>query len=212
MLVVHGTADPLLPYGQMVGVFNSAKGPKGLLALKGAEHANWIVPSTKWFNSALRSTTDFFDAYLRGNKTALARISKDGQRGVSTMYFAPNPTSHITIPVPPQPKTDLHATVTPSTNLSNGQTITIHWSGYLPGKTVNIVECSSASAASCDISGGRILTSDPTGTGTTTLSIVEGRVGTGNCDAAHSGCQVAVNDAGLETPSATIRIPITFAP
>jgi dienelactone hydrolase len=210
MLIVHGTADALLPYGQMVGVFNSAKGPKGLLALEGAGHTNWLVPS-KWFNSALQTTTDFFAAYLRGDKTALVRLSKDGQRGVSTMYFAPNPGSKTTIPIPPQPKTDLHATVTPGKNLSNGQTITIHWSGYLPGKTVNIVECSSDSAAGCDIAGGRILTPDPTGTGTTTLQVVEGNVGTGICDAAHPGCQVAVNDAGLETPSATVRIPITFA-
>ena len=212
MLIVHGTADALLPYGQMVGVFNSAKAPKGLLALKGAGHGNWLVPSSKWFNSALQTTPDFFAAYLRGDKTALARISKDGQRGVSTMYFAPSPGSKTTIPIPPQPKTDLHATVTPNTNLSNGQTVTIHWSGYLPGMTVNIVECSSDSAAGCDIAGGRILTPDPTGTGTTTLTIVEGKVGTGNCGADHSGCQVAVNDAGLETPSATIRIPITFGP
>jgi fermentation-respiration switch protein FrsA (DUF1100 family) len=211
MLIVHGTADALLPYGQMVGVFNSAKGPKGLLALKGAGHSNWIAPSSKWFTSALQSTTDFFNAYLRGNKTALARISKDGKPGVSTMYFAPNSRSRLTIPLPPQPKTDLHATVSPSTNLSSGQTVTIHWSGYLPGKTVNIVECSSDSATGCDIAAGRILTPDPTGTGTATLTIVEGKVGTGICDADHSGCQVAVNDAGLETPSATIRIPITFA-
>ena len=128
------------------------------------------------------------------------------------MYFAPTPGSSITIPIPPQPKTDLHATVTPSTNLSNGQTVTVHWSGYLPGKTVNVVECSSDSAAGCNIAGGRILTPDPTGTGTTTLTIVEGKIGTGICGADHLGCQVAVNDAGLETPSATIRIPITFGP
>jgi fermentation-respiration switch protein FrsA (DUF1100 family) len=87
MLVVHGTADALLPYSQMVGVFNSAKGPKGLLALNGAGHGNWLAPSTKWFRSAFQTTTDFFAAYLRGDKAALARIPADGQHGVSTMHF-----------------------------------------------------------------------------------------------------------------------------
>ena len=213
ILIVHGTADALLPYGQMVGVFNGAQGSKGLLALTGAGHGNWLTPSSKWFGSAFQATTDFFAAYLRGDKAALARLPADRQRGVSTIHFVPKPGSTTTIPTVPQPRTNLHATVTPHTNLANGQTVTVHWSGYLPGKVVNILECSSNSAAGCNITGGRILTPDPTGKGTTTLEIVAGQVGTGVCDAAHPGCQVAVNDAGLVTPpAATIRIPITFAP
>jgi dienelactone hydrolase len=213
ILLVHGTADALLPYSQMVGVFNGAKGPKGLLALNGAGHGNWLAPSSKWFRSAFQATTDFFAAYLRGDKAALTRIPADGQQGVSTMHFVPKPGSTTTIPTVPQPKTNRHATVTPHTNLTNGQTVTVHWSGYLPGKVVNIVECSSNSAAGCNIAGGRLLTPDPTGKGTASLQIVEGQVGVGVCDAAHPGCEVAVNDAGLEAdPAATIRLPITFAP
>jgi hypothetical protein len=127
------------------------------------------------------------------------------------MYFVPKPGSTTTIPTVPQPRTNLHATVTPHTNLANGQTVTVAWSGYTPGKVVNIVECSSDNAAGCDIAGGRILTPDPTGKGTVSLEIVAGQVGTGVCDAAHPGCQVAVNDAGLQAPAATVRIPITFA-
>jgi dienelactone hydrolase len=212
LLVVHGTDDALLPYDQMVGVFNRAKGPKGLLSLEGAGHANWLTPSAKWFKSAVQTTVEFFDAYLRGDKAAIARLTSDGQRGVSTVHFDAKRGSTMTIPTPPQPRTDLHASVTPSTNLTSGQSVTIHWSGYLPGKTVNVVECSSDSATGCDIAGGRILTPDPTGTGTISLTIVEGKVGTGTCDTTHDGCQIAVNDAGLEAPSATVRIPITFAP
>jgi dienelactone hydrolase len=213
MLLVHGTADALLPYSQMVGVFNSAKGPKGLLALNGAGHANWLTPSSTWFSSALQATTDFFAAYLRGDKAALTRIPAAGQPGVSTMHFVAKPGSTTTIPTVPQTKTDRHATVTPHTNLTNGQTVTVTWSGYLPGKVVNIVECSSNSAAGCDIATGRILTPDPTGKGTASLQIVEGQVGVGVCDATHPGCEVAVNDAGLEAdPAATIRLPITLAP
>jgi hypothetical protein len=212
MLVVHGTADALLPFSQMVGVYNDAKGPKGLLALEGADHFAWIAPSSKWFNNAVQTTTDFFEAYLRDDKTALNRIVTDGRPGVSRVYFAPKPGSTSTIATIPQPKTHLRATVSPETNLTGGQTVTVAWSGFQAGKVVNVLECSSASATGCDISGGRILTPDPTGMGTVSLSIVEGAVGSGVCDATHPGCQIVVNDAGLETPAATIRIPITFAP
>ena len=45
MLVVHGTKDGFLPYGQMVSVFNQQKGPKVLLSLLGANHGNWITPT-----------------------------------------------------------------------------------------------------------------------------------------------------------------------
>jgi dienelactone hydrolase len=211
LLVVHGTADPLLPYSQMVGVYNSAKGPKGLLALEGADHVAWLAPSSKWFNSAAKATTDFFGAYLRGDALAMNRIVADGQGGVSRMYFAPSPGSTTTIATAPEPTTHLRATVSPTTNLTDGQSVTVAWSGFQPGKVVNILECSSSSATGCDISGSDILTPDPSGSGSVSLRIVEGRVGSGICDAAHPGCQVLVNDAGLETPAATIRFPIAFA-
>ena len=44
------------------------------------------------------------------------------------------------------------------------------------------------------------------------LVIVAGPVGTGVCDATVDDCVIAVNDAGLLEPEATIRIPISFAP
>jgi hypothetical protein len=211
MLIVHGTSDVLLPYEQMVGVFNGAKAPKGLLALQGAGHADWLTPSSKWFASAVKTTTDFFAGYLRGDKSALSRLPSDGQQGVSTVHLAATPGSTSTVPVPPQPKTNRQATVVPSGNLTNGQTVTVRWSGYLPGKVVNVLECSSNSQTGCDIAAGRILTPDPAGHGSVTLKIITGKVGSGVCDAAHHGCQVIINDAGLEDPSASIRIPITFA-
>ena len=67
MLVVHGTKDGFLPYGQMVSVFNQQKGPKVLLSLLGANHGNWIPPRSKWFPSVARTSTDFFLRYLDGS-------------------------------------------------------------------------------------------------------------------------------------------------
>jgi dienelactone hydrolase len=210
MLIVHGTSDVLLPYEQMVGVFNSAKGPKGLLALQGAGHTDWFAPSSKWFTTALKTTTDFFDSYLRDDKAALSRLSVDGQSGVGSVHVAAAPGSTTKIAIPAQPKTHRTAAATPTRNLTDGETVIVRWSGYLPGKVVNILQCSSASQTGCDIAAGRILTPDPGGSGTVTLKVKTGKVGSGVCDHAHE-CQVVVNDAGLQAPSASIRIPISFA-
>ena len=38
IMVVHGTADSLMPYSGGVSLFNSAKGPKALLSLSGGDH------------------------------------------------------------------------------------------------------------------------------------------------------------------------------
>ena len=127
------------------------------------------------------------------------------------MFSSPAPGSALAAPLLPEPKTDRHASLSVSTNLTGGQTITVSWSGYLPGKVVNVVECSSTSETGCDVAAGRILVGDASGSGSVALTIVEGKVGDGTCDATHPGCLVFVNDAGLEDPSATVRIPIGFA-
>ena len=38
LLLVHGTADELLPYSLAVGMFNGARGPKGLVTIDGGGH------------------------------------------------------------------------------------------------------------------------------------------------------------------------------
>jgi fermentation-respiration switch protein FrsA (DUF1100 family) len=212
MLIVHGTDDELLPYNQMVSVFNRSKGPKALVTLKGAGHADWVEPTSRWFPRAVKVTTDFWDAYLRRGKTAKARIAHDGKRTIATVVFAPKPGATTTASTLPVPKTDRKATVTPRKNLTNGQTVTVKWSGFLPGKVVNVLQCASSDQAGCDIARGKILQPDPEGEGSLTLQVFTGPIGNGVCDATHK-CQVVVNDAGLITdPAATIRIPVSFAP
>jgi alpha-beta hydrolase superfamily lysophospholipase len=208
-LIVHGTADPLLPYNQMVSFFNMLKGPKAFLSLRGADHNSFL--SEKWFDSFMQTTVDFWQAHLRGSQAAAEQLPRDGEPGVTAIFSAPTAGSTLAVPLLPQAKTDRHATLSASRNLRGGQTVTVSWRGYLPGKIVNALECSSSSEAGCDIEAGRILVPDTTGRGSVTLRIVEGKVGTGRCDATHRGCQIIVNDAGLEEPSASIGIPITFA-
>ncbi len=72
LLLVHGTADQLLPYSLAIGMFNAARGPKGLLTIHGGGHASAAALSAPSSSSVLRTTTDFFDAYLRGDHAAWA--------------------------------------------------------------------------------------------------------------------------------------------
>jgi dienelactone hydrolase len=211
MLVVHGTKDEFLPYGQMVSVFNQQKGPKVLLSLLGAGHGNWIHPRSKWFPSVARTSTDFFLRYLKGSKQAGGRIVHDAQPGVTAVHYAPRPGQSLTVTPPRAPPTHRRAYLTPSKGLTNGQTVTVRWTGYLPGNVVNVIECSKDTETDCDIAAGRILVPDANGSGSTTLRVVEGQVGAGMCGVASTPCSVYVNDAGLLSPAATIRIPIAFA-
>ena len=169
MLVVHGTNDGFLPYGQMVSVFNTQKGPKVLLSLLGANHGNWILPSSKWFTSVARTSTDFFRRYLDGSKRAGARIIHDAQPGVTAVHYAPRPGQTLTVTPPPTPRTHRHAYLTPSKGLASGQTVDVRWTGYLPGNVVNILECSGDTETDCDFDAARILVPDASGSGSTTL-------------------------------------------
>jgi len=209
-LIAHGTLDPLLPYNQMVSFFNMLTGPKAFLSMVGADHTDYLTAG-KWFDSFLRTTIDFWQAHLLGSQAAAQELPNDGQPGVTVVYSAPALGSSLAAPLLPEPKTDRRATLSASTELTNGEVVTVSWSGYLPGKVVNVVECSSTNPTGCDVAAGRVLVPDATGSGSVPLHIVEGQVGDGVCDATHSGCSVVVNDAGLEDPSASIRIPVTFA-
>jgi len=215
LLLVHGTADELLPYSLAIDMFNAARGPKGLLTIHGGGHESAAALSAPSSASVLRTTTDFFAAYLRGDHAAMARISRDTQTGVTTVRFVPQIGSAATIPLPPMPTLHLHATATPSANLADGQKVTVRWSGYTPGAVVNILECApsvvqSNSSSACNFSGAKILTPDPTGHGWVQLQMVTGTVGTGTCDAAHPGCLIVVNNASSTASKASVRIPISF--
>lgn len=212
MLIAGGTADPLADYDQMVSVFNRQTGPKAMLTLEGASHTDWLQPGSRWYPSTVAATTDFFSRYLTGSRSAGARLARDGQSGATAVHYQPQAGSGLTVATQPVPKTDRHASVTPSKELTDGQVVTVRWRGYLPGKVVNIVECSPGHGITgCDAAAGRILVPDPSGSGMAQLTVVEGTVGSGVCDPAHQGCVVDVNDAGLTAHSATEVVPITFA-
>ena len=215
ILLVHGTADALVTYDASVGVFNRAKSPKGLVTITDGNHGAPVAVAGPAGASVVRATTDFFDAYLGGDNVARDRIASDGEQGVTSVRFVSKPGVKVTIPTQPKEVRALLATVTPRTGLTKGQVVTVKWSGYTPGATINIVQCSShvpGDAAACDIKAGKILQPNPTGSGSLPLDIVVGPVGNGICDATHPVCDVVVNDGGSLDPAASRRIRIKFAP
>ena len=224
LLVVQDLHDGLVPYADAVAIYNQARGPKALLAL------DWDSPSDAAGSTAhmaasgvvgptsgpvIKSTTAFFNAFLKDEHGALQGVSTDGRSSLSTVHTAWTQGSHATLPVPKVAALHLHASVTPDTGLHDGQTVTVRWSGYTAGKVVNILECShvdiaTASSAGCSFAHAAILHPDPTGSGSAILQVGTGTIGNGVCDAAHS-CYVIVNNASSTDPADTKELPIRFA-
>jgi dienelactone hydrolase len=224
LLVVQDLHDGLVPYGDAVAVFNQARGPKALLALSWDPRSDATGSTAHMASSGvvgptsaavIRSTTAFFDAYLKHEHGALQEVAADGRSSQSTVHTAWTQGSRSTLPVPKVAAVHLHATVTPNTGLHDGETVTVKWSGYTPGKVVNILECSTveistASSAGCSFAHAAILHPDPTGSGSVGLDIGTGVIGNGVCDATHK-CYVVVNNASSTDPAGSKVVPIRFA-
>ena len=146
---------------------------------------------------------------------ALQEVAADGHSSQSTVHTAWSQGSRSTLPAPEVAAVHLHATVAPNVGLHDGQVVTVHWSGYTPGKVVNILECSTveistASSAGCSFAHAAILHPDPTGSGSVPLTVGTGAIGNGTCDAAHS-CYVVVNNASSTDPAGSKVVTIRFA-
>jgi predicted dienelactone hydrolase len=210
VLLVHGSDDSLVPYDLGVAAYNQLHGPKGLLTITGGNHGSASGPL------AYAAAGDFFDAYLRGDSAARARLPNDQVPTASTMQFDAKKGSTATIPTIPRPEQHLKAAVTPSKNLTGGQVVTVTWSGYTPGKVVNILQCNAtnrdlSNSAACDYANAKLLVPDPTGEGEAQLTIVEGPVGSGGvCDAQHAGCFVVINNASSSDPRDSVFVDISF--
>ncbi|MFZ0251934.1 MAG: neocarzinostatin apoprotein domain-containing protein [Acidimicrobiales bacterium] len=224
LLIVQDLHDGLVPYGDAVAVFNEARGPKALLALDwdaasdptgSTAHmaASGVVGPTS--GAVIASTTAFFNSFLKHRSGALQEVATDGRTSQSTVHTAWAQGARSTLPVPAAAAVHLHASVSPASGLHDGQAITVRWSGYTPGKVVNILECShveisSASSAGCSFAHAAILHPDPTGSGSVVLHVGTGAVGDGVCDAAHT-CHVVVNNASSTDPADTKVVAIHFA-
>jgi dienelactone hydrolase len=216
LLLVHGTSDQLIPYRSAPLIYNEAQGPKGFLTLEGGSHDAAGGQDPRSAPAVIRTTTDFFEAYLTGNRGARSRLSTDGRSSTTKIALNLTPGSRgATIAVPPVPVVHLQASVSPDHNLTSGEAVTVKWSGYTAGKVINILECShvdisTGSSAGCDFANAGLLHPDPAGHGHFTMHIVAGKVGDGVCDSTHP-CFIAVNNASSLSTSNTKTLKIMFA-
>jgi fermentation-respiration switch protein FrsA (DUF1100 family) len=87
LLLIHGDQDETGPYVGSVRALRKAKPPKFLLRLIGAPHDPFTAP---WIAPLVRTTDNFFDRYLEGEKAGLARMKRSGNvPKVSTLIAAP---------------------------------------------------------------------------------------------------------------------------
>jgi dienelactone hydrolase len=217
VLLVHGTADQLIPYRSAPLFYDAVKGPKGIFTITGGSHdaaAGLVSPSS---THVIATTTDFFDTYLKGDTSALARMKTDARSATTSLVFDSVAGSRgNSVPVPPPPVVHLKASVSPSANLVNGQAVTVRWSGYTAGKVVNVLECykvdiTGAEASHCDFANADILHPDPAGSGSLVFHVVTGAVGEGSCGPHVQGCAIVVNNSSSTLPSESRVLPIEFA-
>ena len=214
ILLVHGTDDRAILYATAPTLFNQISASKGLLTLNRGDHGSWLSPASEFFADVSRTALDFLAAALDNDKDAVARLGRPRSSPNAELVFTSEVESGLTIEIETV-EVDRWASAEPTSGLVDGQTVVVSWRGYLPDQSVNILQCSQGGlegSSVCDFTYAKILHPNPTGEGSVELVIVAGPVGTGVCDATVDDCVVAVNDAGILEPEATIRIPISFAP
>ncbi|PKV85187.1 enediyne antibiotic chromoprotein [Streptomyces sp. TLI_146] len=117
-------------------------------------------------------------------RSRIAKLAASGAAVAATVLLA-TPASAATA-----------ISVTPSSGLSDGQTVTVSGSGYTPGAAVNVGECASATLCSNDV---KFLTADANGAISTTLAVKKtfvakdwstGQDVTVDCAAAGTQCNV----------------------
>jgi dienelactone hydrolase len=80
LLIVHGDMDPALRYQLAVEAYDQAKGPVWFVTLLGASHAPPFENDPTPHDAMVeRLTTDFWDATIGGDPTALTRFEQDAR-------------------------------------------------------------------------------------------------------------------------------------
>jgi len=215
VMFVHGVNDAQIDFEQAARIFNDSTAPKVMLRVDTGDHVSILVPTAPTFATVAAATIDFLDLTLLGDPEAGDRLATEQVPGATTMFFARDGAAAATVKVPVQDLGSMNrtATISKQTGLRDGERITVTWSGFLPGKTVNIVQCTGdgkGGSETCEIRPGQVLIPDPTGSGQLEMAVIVGKVGNGVCDASNP-CTILVNDAGLQDPAAFVYFPITFA-
>jgi pimeloyl-ACP methyl ester carboxylesterase len=84
VLFVHATADEVNPYGASTSMFAQAQSPKYLYTIEGGSHLEVYV-DPPWEEHVARTMVAFFDLYLKGDQSAVARLTTEGNQPGSTL-------------------------------------------------------------------------------------------------------------------------------
>jgi dienelactone hydrolase len=83
LMIVHGTADEIVPYSNAPTVYGHAIAPKFLVSMINAPHTFFRSP---WLAVHFKVLVDFFDRYLKGKADGLTRLEHDAvNAGVSSL-------------------------------------------------------------------------------------------------------------------------------
>lgn len=108
-------------------------------------------------------------------------------------------------------------TITPASGLTNGQQVTVKVTGYPANMSgLFVVECNGKAAADpgtahCDTTNLGTMTTDASGSGSTTFKVKTGTIGDGTCAAGSTDCVIAVAPAAGGTAANTAGGAIAFA-
>ncbi|HZP31536.1 MAG TPA: hypothetical protein VFC99_21465 [Acidimicrobiia bacterium] len=95
LMLVHGDHDPTVNYAGSTSSYARATPPKYLVTVVGGHHDDFLGggPNTAAVAEVNTATTDFWDAYLKGDRAALRRLPNDAGPGVTTMQSDPGSTN-----------------------------------------------------------------------------------------------------------------------
>ncbi len=78
LLIVHSDTDPALPYATAQAAYAQANAPVWFVTLHGASHASQFENDpTPYDQIGIDVTTDFWNATLKGQKRAFAKLERD---------------------------------------------------------------------------------------------------------------------------------------
>jgi hypothetical protein len=111
-------------------------------------------------------------------------------------------------------RAEARATVTPNTNLSNGDTVTVSWTGGPPGALLNIFQCAQPpSTRTCAVGDGVMnVVNGSTGDGMAPITVRTGPIGDSGaqCPGPANDCVIVINVGGSEAADANFVLPISF--
>ena len=91
LLLIHGDHDPTVRYAGSTSSYARATPPKYLLTVLGGLHGDFLPGGPSPAVPIVETTTlDFWNAYLKGDAEALARLPTDSQPGITTMQSDPS--------------------------------------------------------------------------------------------------------------------------